>query len=308
MRISPYSQLLRDNFAPCANIDFSKKELLHLKLNTLVRKIQSPHPENMRNGDESHELSKILTSMSFPYFYRGINPRDFHTALDLVQDFQMKVFELILDGTLDPDRNVPSYLFAIERSILQRHNRNSTRRRMAIDNPKDIPSVHGVDSSVRWRLTSKSKDGEIDLGNIPTSKDFDPAERIAKLNLELRFGYILEKALESLSPRERVVFELRIFEGLTLDDIGKDPRAYGESNQPVTRERIRQLYAKALNKVQDTFRSSDFIQEHFSYILKGKSSRVGRPVFRGDEVLNGGINGSPSQERQDENLESGITG
>lgn len=287
MRVSPFIKLLRDNFAPCAYIDFSKKEHLHKRINELVKEIQL-NPK----GDESRELSEILTSMSFPFFYRGISPRDFHTALDLVQEFQAKAFEKILDGTLKPEGNIPSYLFTVERGILQRYKRNLNRR-ISPDNPKDIPSVHGVDSSIRWRLTSNRNDG-INLNNVPASNDSDPAERVAKLNLELRFGYILEKALESLRPRERVIFELRIFEGLTLDDIGQDPRAYGEGNQPVTKERIRQLYTKALRKVQDSLRSSDFMQDYFSHIISGESSCIGRPIFRGEEVLNGGINGTLS--------------
>ena len=246
MRVSPFIKLLRDNFAPCAYIDFSKKEHLHKRLNQLVREIQL-NPK----GDESRELSEILTAMSFPFFYRGIDPRDFHTALDLVQEFQTIAFKKILDGTLKPEGNIPSYLFAIERRVLQSYKYNLNRR-ISPDSPQDIPSVHGIDRSTRWRLTSRNNGINLDM--VPANKGFDPAEQIAKLDLELRFGFILETALEVLSPRERVIFELRMFEGLTFSDIEKDPRAHCKGNKPVTVYHINRLYQKALRKVQDTFR------------------------------------------------------
>jgi len=65
---------------------------------------------------------------------------------------------------------------------------------------------------------------------------------------QLRIKSAVESAIKQLTPREETVVRRRFFENETLEEVAKEISR--DSYYPVTRERVRQIEAKALRKLR----------------------------------------------------------
>ena len=142
-------------------------------------------------------------------------------------------------------------LSRVQRQMLQDLGREPTPDELARELDMPVEKVQEVQKYGREPIslhTPLGEDGDSEFGDLIEDTDaIAPSDAVAFSLLQEQFRQVLE----TLSPREAGVIKMRY--GLedgqpkTLDDIG---RVYG-----VTRERIRQIEAKALRKLRNPVRS-----------------------------------------------------
>jgi RNA polymerase primary sigma factor len=121
-----------------------------------------------------------------------------------------------------------------------------------LDRAQALARVHEVLAIARDTISLETPIGEDDdhhLGDVLEDKtSSSPLESLTGADLEEQ----MQKALETLSEREQSILKLRFGIGTesprTLEEVGQE---FG-----VTRERIRQIEAKALAKLRNPGRSS----------------------------------------------------
>jgi RNA polymerase primary sigma factor len=138
------------------------------------------------------------------------------------------------------------------RSLVQEYGREPTNEEIARDMDVPISKIRKILEIIRAPISLDSpigKEGDVNLGDfIEDSRAVSPIEAALNINLKEK----TESALKTLTPREEQIIKLRF--GLsndsehTLEEVGR--------RFSVTRERIRQIEAKALRKLRHSSRSS----------------------------------------------------
>lgn len=137
----------------------------------------------------------------------------------------------------------------IERRLLQDLGRDATPEEIAAEMGEDLVKVKHIIKISQDTVSLETSVGDDDDDDSSLSDFIEDVKNIspsASAGIELLKGYI-KNAIEGLSPRERKILEMRfgLSDGVThtLEEVGKE---FG-----VTRERIRQIEAKALDKIKD---------------------------------------------------------
>jgi len=138
----------------------------------------------------------------------------------------------------------------VERRLIQDLGREPLPEEIAAEMGEDLKKVHHIRKISQDTVSLETSVGDDDdkdstLGDfIEDTKTVSP-DRIA--SLELLKDHVKD-AIEKLTPREQKILEMRfgLGDGIahTLEEVGQE---FG-----VTRERIRQIEAKALEKIEDT--------------------------------------------------------
>lgn len=137
----------------------------------------------------------------------------------------------------------------IHRVLLQDLGREPTPEELAAEMGEDIDKVRHIIKISQDTVSLETSIGDNDDDDDSSLSDFiedvksvSPSQAAGR---ELLKDYI-KKAMEALSPREQKILEMRfgLVDGVThtLEEVGKE--------FDVTRERIRQIEAKALEKIQ----------------------------------------------------------
>uniref|UniRef100_A0A7C4U7F0 Sigma-70 family RNA polymerase sigma factor n=1 Tax=candidate division WOR-3 bacterium TaxID=2052148 RepID=A0A7C4U7F0_UNCW3 len=137
------------------------------------------------------------------------------------------------------------------RLILQETGREPTFEEIAERSGIELEKIKGIYYNIHEIIsldTPIDEDGEVNFGDfIEDNKAYTPHKLTSRSLMREK----LEKAMQSLSPREKKVIELRfgLIDGIprTLEDVGLMFN--------VTRERIRQIEAKALKKLRHPSRA-----------------------------------------------------
>jgi len=138
----------------------------------------------------------------------------------------------------------------VERRLLQDLGRDATPEEIAAEMGEEISKVKHIIKISQDTVSLETSVGDGDDDDDSSLSDFiEDVKNIspsAAAGVELLKGYI-QDAIEDLQPRERKILEMRfgLVDGVThtLEEVGKE---FG-----VTRERIRQIEAKALDKIKD---------------------------------------------------------
>ena len=138
----------------------------------------------------------------------------------------------------------------VERRLIQDLGREPLPEEIAAEMGEDLKKIYHIRKISQDTVSLETSVGDDDdkdstLGDfIEDTKTVSP-DRIA--SLELLKNHV-KSAIEKLTPREQKILEMRfgIGDGIahTLEEVGQE---FG-----VTRERIRQIEAKALEKIEDT--------------------------------------------------------
>jgi len=120
-------------------------------------------------------------------------------ARDIYQETFLRLYRTL--GRFRHDCSFETYLFRIVTNVCLDHLRRRASR------PEESVPAHG-DGDVRVDLLEARRDD---------SPDRDPALALERREIRRR----IEEALAGLAPRERLVFELRHYEGLRLREIGE---------------------------------------------------------------------------------------
>ncbi|MBP7992597.1 MAG: sigma-70 family RNA polymerase sigma factor, partial [Candidatus Magasanikbacteria bacterium] len=137
----------------------------------------------------------------------------------------------------------------VERRLLQDLGRDATPEEIAAEMGEDIEKVKHIIKISQDTVSLETSVGDDDDDDSSLSDFIEDTKNISPsmaAGVELLKGYILD-AIEDLAPRERKILEMRfgLVDGVThtLEEVGKE---FG-----VTRERIRQIEAKALDKIKE---------------------------------------------------------
>jgi RNA polymerase primary sigma factor len=139
-------------------------------------------------------------------------------------------------------------LIRTSRALVQELGREPTTEEIAAKVDMPVPKVRSVFKLAQQPISLETPIGEEEdshLGDFIEDKSrVSPADSVVTTNLR----QVTDAVLATLSPREEVVIKLRYGLGPqgeehTLEEVGK--------NFDVTRERIRQIEAKALRKLQN---------------------------------------------------------
>lgn len=137
----------------------------------------------------------------------------------------------------------------VERRLLQDLGRDATPEEIAAEMGEDIEKVKHIIKISQDTVSLETSVGDDDDDDSSLSDFIEDTKNISPSSaagVELLKGYILD-AIEDLAPRERKILEMRfgLVDGVThtLEEVGKE---FG-----VTRERIRQIEAKALDKIKE---------------------------------------------------------
>ena len=135
-----------------------------------------------------------------------------------------------------------------QRRLLQDLGRDPTPEELAAEMGEEVEKIHHIIKISQDTIsleTSVGDDGDDDSSLGDFIEDIKNASPSHVAGVELLRGYIKE-AVADLSPREQKILEMRfgLADGVqhTLEEVGKE--------FDVTRERIRQIEAKALEKIQ----------------------------------------------------------
>ncbi len=135
-----------------------------------------------------------------------------------------------------------------QRRLLQDLGRDPTPEELAAEMGEEVDKIHHIIKISQDTIsleTSVGDDGDDDSSLGDFIEDIKNASPSHVAGVELLRGYIKE-AVADLSPREQKILEMRfgLADGVqhTLEEVGKE--------FDVTRERIRQIEAKALEKIQ----------------------------------------------------------
>ena len=150
-------------------------------------------------------------------------------------------------------------LVRTSRSLVQENGREPTNEEIARNMEVPVSKIRKILEISRTPISLDSpigEDGDGHLGDILADGDaVSPADTMLRINLK----EMTESALKTLTPREEQILKLRFGLGddseHTLEEVGH--------RFSVTRERIRQIEAKALCKLRHSSRSSkltDFVK------------------------------------------------
>ena len=137
----------------------------------------------------------------------------------------------------------------IERRLIQDLGREPLPEEIAAEMGEDLDKIHHIRKISQDTVSLETSVGDDDdkdstLGDFIEDTKTVPPDKIASLQL-LRDHVRI--AIEKLTPREQKILQMRfgLMDGIahTLEEVGQE---FG-----VTRERIRQIEAKALEKIQD---------------------------------------------------------
>jgi RNA polymerase primary sigma factor len=151
-------------------------------------------------------------------------------------------------------------LVRTQRQLVQELGRDPTAEEVAEEMDMDIDKVRDMMKIAQEPISLETPIGEEEDSNLGDFIEDDQIQTPAETATYLMLKDQLLDVLETLTPREQEVLKLRF--GLndgrarTLEEVGK---TFG-----VTRERIRQIQAKALRKLRQPSRSKklkDFLEE-----------------------------------------------
>ncbi len=150
----------------------------------------------------------------------------------------------------------------IERRLLQDLGRDATPEEIAAEMGEDVEKVRHIikisQETVSLETSVGDDDDDTSLGDFIEDVKNLPPDRVSAMQL-LR-DYV-RAAIRDLQPREQKILEMRF--GLvdsvshTLEEVGKE--------FDVTRERIRQIEAKALEKIQN-MPDIDKLRDYYSFL------------------------------------------
>ncbi len=136
----------------------------------------------------------------------------------------------------------------VERRLLQDLGRDPTPEELAAELGEEINKIHHIIKISQDTISLETSVGDDDDDDSSLSDFIEDVKNVSPsqaAGVQLLKGYII-KVLDDLSPRERKILEMRfgLSDGVThtLEEVGKE--------FDVTRERIRQIEAKALEKIQ----------------------------------------------------------
>jgi RNA polymerase primary sigma factor len=143
-------------------------------------------------------------------------------------------------------------LLRASRSLVQEYGREPTNEEIAKNMDVPVSKIRKILEIARAPISLDSpigEEGDSHLGDILVDRGvISPIEAVLNINLKER----AESALKTLTPREEQVLKMRFGLGYdsehTLEEVGQ--------RFSVTRERIRQIEAKALSKLRHSSRSS----------------------------------------------------
>ena len=166
-------------------------------------------------------------------------------------------------------------LMRVQKQLLQDFGREPTAEELADETGISEERVNAVLKMAQQPISLESPVGESGDANfgdfIKDEKAKDPSDETSQRLLREQ----MEKVLDSLTERERKILRLRF--GLqdgyarTLEEVGKQFK--------VTRERIRQIEAKALRKLRHPTRSRQlegFLESSEDLALKKKDAKLDR--------------------------------
>ncbi|MEK7643913.1 MAG: sigma-70 family RNA polymerase sigma factor [Patescibacteria group bacterium] len=137
----------------------------------------------------------------------------------------------------------------VERRLLQDLGRDATPEEIAAEMGEEVDKVKHIIKISQDTVSLETSVGDDDDDDSSLSDFIEDIKNVSPsqaAGVELLKGYILD-AISGLAPRERKILEMRfgLVDGVThtLEEVGKE---FG-----VTRERIRQIEAKALEKIKD---------------------------------------------------------
>jgi RNA polymerase sigma factor (sigma-70 family) len=256
---------------PHLRVDYIKtrieesREFYNRRLNKLIESVQ-------REGNKENEKNLILVLMGSVYPFISSQMRNYyneHAALDLMQDSLLRFMEAVRTGKYDPSHeyaNPVNYLFKTAQNVVETYIRSERRRRGIInENPSEIPSVHGVDASSRWRFKRNSTDAE----NLHDLADTNPVDMARKMDSEV-LAQVLNDAINSLPSRERQIFEMHIIEGRTLTEIAPF--------FDVTRACVGMICARAVRKLRRYLRMQKAVDDLLLPKTAKDSARRGRSI------------------------------
>ncbi len=136
----------------------------------------------------------------------------------------------------------------VERRLLQDLGRDPTPEELAAEMGEEIDKIHHIIKISQETISLETSVGDDDDDDSSLSDFIEDVKNVSPsqaAGAQMLREYIQE-ALKDLSPRERKILEMRfgLTDGVThtLEEVGKE--------FDVTRERIRQIEAKALEKIQ----------------------------------------------------------
>jgi RNA polymerase primary sigma factor len=136
----------------------------------------------------------------------------------------------------------------VERRLLQDLGRDPTPEELAAEMGEEIDKIHHIIKISQETISLETSVGDDDDDDSSLSDFIEDVKNVSPsqaAGVQMLKEYIIE-ALKDLSPRERKILEMRfgLTDGVThtLEEVGKE--------FDVTRERIRQIEAKALEKIQ----------------------------------------------------------
>ncbi|MBI2990442.1 MAG: sigma-70 family RNA polymerase sigma factor [Candidatus Magasanikbacteria bacterium] len=139
-------------------------------------------------------------------------------------------------------------LTQMQRRLLQDLGRKATPEELAAEMGEEVEKIRHIIKISQATVSLETSVGDDDDDDTSLSDFIEDVKNVSPVQAagsELLKGYITE-AIADLSPREKKILEMRfgLADGVThtLEEVGKE---FG-----VTRERIRQIEAKALEKIQ----------------------------------------------------------
>ena len=147
----------------------------------------------------------------------------------------------------------------ISRRLLQDLGRDATPEELAAEMGEDLDKIKHIIKISQETISLETSVGDDDDDDSSLSDFIEDVKTVSpsqSAGRELLRDYIKE-AMKDLSPREQKILEMRfgLVDGVThtLEEVGKE--------FDVTRERIRQIEAKALDKIQ-TFDISSKLRDY----------------------------------------------
>ncbi|MCX6781237.1 MAG: sigma-70 family RNA polymerase sigma factor, partial [Candidatus Magasanikbacteria bacterium] len=150
----------------------------------------------------------------------------------------------------------------VERRLLQDLGRDATPEEIAAEMGEDVEKVRHIikisQETVSLETSVGDDDDDSSLGDfIEDVKNVSPDRASA---LQLLRDYV-RSSIKDLQPREQKILEMRfgLIDGVshTLEEVGKE--------FDVTRERIRQIEAKALEKIQN-MPEIDKLRDYYTFL------------------------------------------
>ncbi len=189
------------------------------------------------DSEAAEEFFMVLSGLHYPRIRRTIH--DSNEALDILQETLLATWENALNGKFeDPEISVVTYTFGIaNRKIWDYWGARKRRIGAVNDHPAEIPSVHGVAQSRRWRQRVHREQAD--------RADRRPSAITQRKMDYFLLGAALNQAFDMLEFRERECLEKNFLEGISLEEIS---HGWGNNRSwaPVVKE-------TALRKIRNFF-------------------------------------------------------